>query len=391
MKKLLMLTLMLILCLACAFAVQAEELKSEGYTYVVLEDGTAKITKYDGWWETSLEIPAELNGHRVTGIGEMAFAFNSSLTFISIPDSVTSIGDDAFFLCDSLTSATIPDSVAMVGLNPFFGCSKLTKILISSSHPALALVDDVLFSKAEKRLICYFPSKTESSYAIPKGIVSIGGHAFMGCSSLTSVSIPDSVTSIEDHTFDNCSNLTSVTIPDSVNVVGSNPFSACVKLTNILISPHHPALALADGVLFSKADKRLIYYLPSKTENSYAIPQGIVSIGYGAFGDCKNLTSVSIPDSVTSIGEQAFFGCCSLTSITIPDSVTSIGEQAFDYCYSLTSVTLPDSITSIGEDAFADCGGLTLTVNPGSYAEQYCKDNALPYKYPDASLDWLNN
>ena len=55
-----------------------------------------------------------------------------------------------------------------------------------------------------------------------------------------------------------------------------------------------------------------------------------------------------------------------------------------------SSVTIPASVTSIGEDAFSNCPSLTLTVPRGSYAAQYCKDNNLPYTYPD-SLDWLNN
>ena len=38
------------------------------------------------------------------------------------------------------------------------------------------------------------------------------------------------------------------------------------------------------------------------------IPNGITSIGYGAFLNCDNLSSVSIPKSVTSIDEEAFKG-----------------------------------------------------------------------------------
>lgn len=46
-----------------------------------------------------------------------------------------------------------------------------------------------------------------------------------------------------------------------------------------------------------------------------SIPEGITSIGYGAFANCGNLTSITIPSSVTSIGISAFFRCVQLANI----------------------------------------------------------------------------
>ncbi|MBQ4143359.1 MAG: leucine-rich repeat domain-containing protein, partial [Thermoguttaceae bacterium] len=48
----------------------------------------------------------------------------TSLTSVTIPNSVTSIGNYAFFLCKSLTSVTIPESVTSIGNSAFIGCSK---------------------------------------------------------------------------------------------------------------------------------------------------------------------------------------------------------------------------------------------------------------------------
>ena len=49
-------------------------------------------------------------------------------------------------------------------------------------------------------------------------------------------------------------------------------------------------------------------------------------------------------------------------------------------CASLTSLTIPEGTTSIGAGAFYGCGKLTLTVVPGSYAEQYAKQNNISIK-----------
>ena len=93
---------------------------------------------------------------------------------------------------------------------------------------------------------------------------------------------------------------------------------------------------------------------------------GLTSIGYEAFWNRDNLTSVILPDSVTEIGESAFEYCDNLTSVTIPDSVTSISYMAFYGCYSLTNITIPDSVTEIGESVFSDCYSLTsVTIGNG--------------------------
>ena len=54
-----------------------------------------------------------------TSIGQSAFYVCTSLTSITIPDSVTSIGNNAFDTCTGLTSITIPSSVTSIGSGAF--------------------------------------------------------------------------------------------------------------------------------------------------------------------------------------------------------------------------------------------------------------------------------
>ena len=387
------LLMVVVMMCACWTGVLAEDVERETFTsgdyeYALLDDGTVEITGYNGKAE-KLTIPNMLNGKKVT-----------------------SIDDRAFYRCDSLISIIIPDSVAKISANPFAYCSTLKSIFVSSEHPYFFAIDGVLFRKADSCLISYPKGREYTTYNIPQGItaignsaffccdslisvaipdsvISIGDSAFSCCKSLTSITIPDSVTSIGDSAFSDCDSLTSITIPDFVTQIGVNPFVFCSSLKSIFVSPDHPYFAVIDDVLFRKADKTLISYPEGKASSTYTIPQGIISIGNGAFFDNSSLKSITIPDSVTSIGDWAFSSCDSLTSITIPDSVTSIGVGAFESCYSLTSITIPDSVTSIGDWAFASCDSLTTVSIPDSVTAIgnnafYSCDSLITVSIPDS-------
>lgn len=89
---------------------------------------------------------------------------------------------------------------------------------------------------------------------------------------------------------------------------------------------------------------------------SVVIPDGVTSIGAGAFSGSDKLTSVTIPGSVTSIGDRAFSRCSALTEVTIPGSVTTLGESAFFSCVGLVRVSMPESkITTIPAGLFQNC------------------------------------
>ena len=80
-----------------------------------------EITRYNGD-DTQVIIPPVIQNLPVSSLGG-AFSGCSSLTSISIPDSVTSIGDRAFKDCSNLTSISIPDSVVNIGGGAFDDCS----------------------------------------------------------------------------------------------------------------------------------------------------------------------------------------------------------------------------------------------------------------------------
>ena len=171
-----------------------ESLEGTGNTLFGYIFGASSYSDNDDYIPTSLKEVIITGG---TSIGDGAFYGCSSLTSVTIGNSVTSIGGGAFYGCSSLTSIVIPDSVTSIGYSAFCDCVSLTSIVISDS------------------------------------VTSIGDMAFSSCSSLTSIVIPDSVTSIGNSTFRGCSSLTSIVIPDSVTRIGDYAFSGCSSLTSV--------------------------------------------------------------------------------------------------------------------------------------------------------------
>lgn len=70
--------------------------------YTVLKDGTLEIRGFAGDETREIIIPETVRGKKVTGIGDAAFMDCTSLTSVTIPDSVTKIGGYAFSGCTSL-------------------------------------------------------------------------------------------------------------------------------------------------------------------------------------------------------------------------------------------------------------------------------------------------
>ena len=437
--------LLLICTLLCANVLLAQDFFLAGQLYyAVTSNSSVEVYGYNSSNPpTDLVIPETVTYQgttfNVTGIDEMAFCYYlngedwvlspcTTLTSVTIPNSVTSIKDLAFYDCSSLTSITIPNSVTTIGESAFNYCSSLTSVTIPNS---VTSIGGSAFQNCSSL----------TSVTIGNSVTSIGGAAFYNCSSLTSIDIPNSVTSIGNRAFENCSSLTSIVIPNSVTEIGDWAFQNCSSLTSV------------------------------------SIGNSVTSIGNRAFWGCSSLTSITIPNSVTSIEDYAFYSCSSLTSVTLPNNATisnnafegiiitidsisyagrdtlvignytltnigfitfylndtaynsidligevvvyacdesksgdliipstiningnnfnviSIDELAFWGCSNLTSITIPNSVTSIGAYAFYDCSSLSsftcLAVNPPTldYDVFYNTPNEKSLIVPCGALD----
>ena len=77
----------------------------------------------------------------MTDIGYSAFENCTSLTSVTIPDSVTSIGNWTFDGCTSLTSVTIGDGVTSIAYGAFRDCTSLTSVTFDGTMAEWNAVD----------------------------------------------------------------------------------------------------------------------------------------------------------------------------------------------------------------------------------------------------------
>ena len=336
MKKLL--SLMLACMLMCGLSVPgafAEE--HEGlFTYKVLEDGTAEITETTDGDIIHLEIPAEIDGYKVTSIGTGAFWKCFKLVSAIIPEGVVFLKSQAFTNSNLLESISIPDSLEVIGSSALRS-QRLTEVILSPDHPVFAVENEALINRQDGTLVRFLAPEETGSYEITPGIRKIMGGAFE-FARISSLVIPDSVTTIHSEAFSSCKRLQSVNIPDSVTTIEAGVFDHCSSLTSIEISPDHPVYECLGLTVADKHEKKIIA-ASCAIQGKYVIPEGVRAIGSYAFNWCSRIEELYIPDSVTEIGKNAFFydtvirGCA--------------GSAAQQYCgennrYRFTEMTTED-------------------------------------------------
>ena len=187
-----------------------------------LNGGT--ITSYRGG-VSDLVVPETIRGVRVTAIGYNAFARNTSLVHVTLPDTITAIESGAFAECEALESINIPEGLTSIEATTFARCLSLKSI------------------------------------NIPETVTAIGIQAFWGCEKLESIVIPEGVTAISEGAFYGCTALTHVTMSAAGTVLDDFAFYGCDNLEEI----GGPILSMADYSLPEEGPLRSVEFADSMT------------------------------------------------------------------------------------------------------------------------------
>lgn len=371
------------------FVASAGPVSVQGQFNYTTNNGTITILQYTGPGGDVL-IPDTITGLKVTTVGSQAFFQANTMTNLTFGANVITIEQNAVFQCPQLATVRIPQSVTNIGDGPFVDCKALTTITLTGSNAFYVVTNRALFNKSQRYLIEY-PGGVGGSYTI-SDIVTNTGEAFIG-NSLTSIAVdptntvyastngvlfskdftwllaypgaatgaytvPNTVSTILSASFEFSTGVTNVTMGTNVTSIGYSAFYDSSALTAIIVNSNNAFYSTPGGVLYDKALTDLIQY-PSGLPGSYVIPDTVVNIEDGAFGDAFGLTNVTISGAVTNIGSEAFYSCINLSSVTLGAKVSTIQPAAFFYCPGLKSIIFPASLTSLGFEAFAGCLYLT--------------------------------
>ena len=321
-------------------------LESNG-TLTISGTGGIPAYSYDSapWHPYTNAISKIVIGEGITSIGNRAFIRCNYTTSVELPSTLKSIGEYSFDNCRSVKEFNLPYGLLTIGTNAFSECTSLTKMEIPDT---VVSVGSSVFST------CYNLKYVKLS----SGMTSIPDSMFFNMDSLTTVVIPSGITRIEDTVFSGCDGLLTISLPKQISYIGVAAFSDCTKLQSIYVDEENPYFTSSMGVLFNKDMTKVIAYPAGKTYTSYTIPDGVTTVGYGAFGGCKYLISVNFPNSLTKIEGSAFSDCIKLDELVFPANLEYIGQQAFHSCKNLYKVSFLNPNTTFDWHVFGNCKSL---------------------------------
>ena len=365
------------ICAVCAGAATYGD-----YKYTYNDDDTLTITAYNGS-ETSVDIPSEIKGSRVTAIGDNAFYSNKTIQQVNIPDTVLTIGEQVFYNCNYLNNVRLSENLTSLGYDAFASCDSLYNITIPASLTTFG--ENGAFSQSGLTTVTF-----------EDGITRIGKNAFESAHKLKYVNIPDSVTVIEENAFMYCSGLEEIIIPGSVKTISKKAFYYCDNLKTV--------------IMLYGVEEEVSAFGMCKSIEKISYPESMKTISSAIY--CNNLKTVALPKSLTDIEISTYFG--NKTEIycykgTIAEDFAKNNKFDFDYLcekhsFGMWKTVKESTCTEIGYESriCADCGleetnvlnkhkfvdtVIAPTYTSDGYTHHEC--SVCGYSYNDSFVDML--
>ena len=360
-----------------------------------IHNDEATLVKYEGE-DTSVEVPETVEGHPVVAVGEDAFAANVYVHEVLLPKSVTTIGDNAFTGC-LLEQFEIPEGLQDLGEGAFAGCKLLRAFVQKKDGESTSVRDGVLYNADGSKLLAY-PSAKGREFTVPEGVSSIGRSAFTR-SDIERVFLPESLKTIEPAAFLECQNLQEIALPGGLEYIGASAF----KMSRIQIGEDGDPKAGENGwwntvrigknvtyIGGSAFEGRLIQGYEVDAENERYIGKDgfLISDDNELLAAPTGLTGpIQLPDGIVSLATDSLRslevdeseGSTALVDIVVPDTLQLIKDKA------LPTKAVDDGTNILREEV---CGA-RLHVAPGSWAEEFAKENEIEYDHLRSADDLL--
>lgn len=306
------------------------ETPAEDFTYETINGLFARITKYNGSASTVV-IPEEIDDYIIQKISNRAFYKNTSVEYITVPDSVIEIEYQAFLGCTALKGIDLGSGLEKIGDDAFNGCTSLTGVNFPET---LTATGKNLFKNCTNLAYFDYPLNWQTA----------GVSTLEGCPRITTLEIPEGATQVPANAFRYCNNLTDIHFSSTVKVIKDNAFANCAGLTSVEIP----------GTV-----ETLGGFNECKNLKDVTLNNGVQTISGSAFENCTALTHFDAPDSLISIYNSAFSKCTGLEYFNMKEGLETIGRSAFSGCVKLQKALLPDSVKTLGREAYKGCENLS--------------------------------
>ena len=302
------------------------------------------------------------------------------------------IASGAFAGNQALFMVEVPDTVTYIGLDAFNGCGSLQGV-ISDAKDEITIREGAFDNDPELRFIALNAAKKLDMYeyvdtAFVYGVPGCDGGEY-GESYVSwicpSYYIRENAGGILLYGADEddryllraTGNVTGdITLEANTIEIVMYAFVGCDQLTGIV--DWGSLIAIGDYSFMKTGVKQVTITNPS-----------FHYIGYYAFENCVNLTSVDIEEaSGCQISNYAFLGCASLCSVNFGEDagIYGIGEEAFAET-TLTEFTIPASVQTLYPLIFASCENLKRVTFLGNVPPQLVVWYGGEYYFIDESSD----